>query len=96
MLCNIKPVPFHESDKHIFAKIPGGVRTPGPPPPPPWIRPWCSSQEAESREIVSYQKFFLNRCRSKMNMFKLKVFFPFLPIFTTALTLTAETPWGLL
>ena len=34
MLCNIKPVPFHESDKHIFAKIPGGggVRTPGPPP----------------------------------------------------------------
>ena len=22
MLCNIKPVPFHESDKHIFAKIP--------------------------------------------------------------------------
>ena len=31
MLCNIKPVPFHESDKHIFAKIPGGVRTPGPP-----------------------------------------------------------------
>ena len=33
MLCNIKPVPFHESDKHIFAKIPGGVRTPGAPPP---------------------------------------------------------------
>ena len=33
MLCNIKPVPFHESDKHIFAKIPGGVRTPGFPPP---------------------------------------------------------------
>ena len=31
MLCNIKPVPFHESDKHIFAKIPGGVRTHGPP-----------------------------------------------------------------
>ena len=30
MLCNIKPVPFHESDKHIFAKIPGGVGTPGP------------------------------------------------------------------
>ena len=38
MLCNIKPVPFHESDKHIFAKIPGGVRTPGP---PLWIRPCC-------------------------------------------------------
>ena len=35
MLCNIKPVPFHESDKHIFAKIPGGIRTPGSPPPPP-------------------------------------------------------------
>ena len=31
MLCNIKPVPFHESDKHIFAKIPGGS---GPPVPP--------------------------------------------------------------
>ena len=31
MLCNIKPVPFHESDKHIFAKIPEGVRTPVPP-----------------------------------------------------------------
>ena len=34
MLCNIKPVPFHESDKHIFAKIPRGgrgFRTPGPP-----------------------------------------------------------------
>ena len=31
MLCNIKPVPFHKSDKHIFAKIPGGVRTPSPP-----------------------------------------------------------------
>ena len=40
MLCNIlKPVPFHESDKHIFAKIPGGVRTPGPPPPPPPLDP---------------------------------------------------------
>ena len=34
MLCNIKPVPFHESDKHIFAKIPGEVRTPVSPPPP--------------------------------------------------------------
>ena len=33
MLCNIKPVPFHESDKHIFAKIPGGGS--GPPVPPP-------------------------------------------------------------
>ena len=32
MLCNIKPVPFHESDKHIFAKIPGGGS--GPPVPP--------------------------------------------------------------
>ena len=30
MLCNIKPVPFHESDKHIFAKIPGGGGGPDP------------------------------------------------------------------
>ena len=34
MLCNIKPVPFHESDKHIFAKIPGGGGGSGPPVPP--------------------------------------------------------------
>ena len=34
MLCNIKPVPFHESDKHIFAKIPGGGSGPPVPPPP--------------------------------------------------------------
>ena len=33
MLCNIKPVPFHESDKHIFAKIPGGGPDPRSPPP---------------------------------------------------------------
>ena len=29
--------PNHESDNHFFAKIPGGVRTPGH---PLWIRPW--------------------------------------------------------
>ena len=34
MLCNIKPVPFHESDKHIFAKIPGGGVFPDPRSPP--------------------------------------------------------------
>ena len=28
--------PNHESDNHFFAKIPGGVPTPGP---PLWIRP---------------------------------------------------------
>ena len=43
MLCNIKPVPFHESDKHIFAKIPGGVRTPGPPPLDPPMLSVCLS-----------------------------------------------------
>ena len=32
MLRNIKPVPFHESDKHIFAKIPGGGPDPRSPP----------------------------------------------------------------
>ena len=32
MLCNIKQVPFHESDKHIFAKIPGGDPDPRSPP----------------------------------------------------------------
>ena len=32
---------------------------------------WCSSQEAESREIsISCKNLFLNRC--KINMFKLK------------------------
>ena len=30
MLCKIKPVPFHESDKHIFDKIPGGGGGPDP------------------------------------------------------------------
>ena len=35
MLCNIKPVPFHESDKHIFAKIPGGGGGGSGPPVPP-------------------------------------------------------------
>ena len=34
MLCNIKPVPFHESDKYIFAKIPGGGGGPDPRSPP--------------------------------------------------------------
>ena len=33
---------------------------------------WCSSQEAESREIsISYKNLFLNRC--KINTFKLKL-----------------------
>ena len=39
MLCNIKPVPFHESDKHIFAKIPGGDPDPRSPPLDPPIKP---------------------------------------------------------
>ena len=54
MLCNIKPVPFHESDKHIFAEIPGGwgggggggglFRTPPSPPlyPPMKSKPFTS------------------------------------------------------
>ena len=54
MLCNIKPVPFHESDKHIFAKIPGGGGS-GPPVPPPLdlpmgmcrARPDCTYVEAD-------------------------------------------------
>ena len=34
---------------------------------------WCSSQEAESREIsISCKNLFLNRC--KINLFKLKLF----------------------
>ena len=36
MLCNIKPVPFHVSDKHIFAKNSGGG---GPDPRPPPLDP---------------------------------------------------------
>ena len=36
-----------------------------------WREYWCSSQEAESREIsISCKNLFLNRC--KINMFKLK------------------------
>ena len=41
MLCNTKPVPFHESDKHIFAKIPGGGGGPDPRSPsldPPMVK----------------------------------------------------------
>ena len=55
MLCNIKPVPFHESDKNIFAKIPGGVRTPGfpPPPPPPPPGPPMMSYGQQNRESVT-------------------------------------------
>ena len=51
MLCNIKPVPFHESDKHIFAKIPGGggvfpdPRSPPPLDPPMRNRPSCGECE---------------------------------------------------
>ena len=39
MLCNIKPVPFHESDKHILPKFQGGSGPPVPPPPldPPML-----------------------------------------------------------
>ena len=46
MLCNIKPVPFHESDKHIFAKIPGGGASPPPldPPMQPILFYWTMSQ----------------------------------------------------
>ena len=56
MLCNIKPVPFHESDKHIFAKIPGGggVRTPGPP-----------SGSAHARILLTLQKVVLT-CRGNI------------------------------
>ena len=36
---------------------------------------WCSSQEAESREIsISCKNLFLNRC--KINMFKLNKYLP--------------------
>ena len=54
MLCNIKPVPFHESDKHIFAKIPGGVRTPGPPPlDPPMITEHAKENSWPSPKLMS-------------------------------------------
>ena len=53
MLCNIKPVLFHKSDKHIFAKIPGGVRTPGPPPLDPPMT------------LNSIPNIFLNTCIKK-------------------------------
>ena len=57
MLCNIKPVPFHESDKHIFAKIPGGGGGSGPPVPPLWIRPWVESKVLLSRNELRKWRF---------------------------------------
>ena len=57
MLCNIKPVPFHESDKHIFAKIPGGVRTPGP---PLWIRPCFHLGEYFFEGNLNFHNHLLN------------------------------------
>ena len=65
MLCNIKPVPFHESDKHIFAKIPGGGGS-GPPVPPLWIRPWCYSYNPErqgGKPLLSVLKTLICRGR---------------------------------
>ena len=56
MLCNIKPVPFHESDKHIFAKIPVGVRTPGPPPlDPPMIPDQRISGSYSRKSTINYR-----------------------------------------
>ena len=51
MLCNIKPVPFHESDKHIFAKIPGGGGVPDPRSPP--LDPPMSPMQKHVRKVVS-------------------------------------------
>ena len=53
MLCNIKPVPFHESDKHIFAKIPGGGVS-GPPVPPLWIRPCVIHLTQHKLQIIVF------------------------------------------
>ena len=80
MLCNIKPVPFHESDKHIFAKIPGGVRTPGP---PLWIRPWyipiAISLTVHVYKGFSYGIIYFDPSQLYFNLigllFKYKVFF---------------------
>ena len=62
MLCNIKPVPFHESDKHIFAKIPGGVRTHRSPPldPPMYIYLSCHFEVIKSyRPVLASFPFLL-------------------------------------
>ena len=48
MLCNIKPVPFHESDKHIFAKIPGG----GSGPPVPTLDPPIHRYSALTYDVM--------------------------------------------
>ena len=55
MLCNITLVPFHESDKHIFAKIPAGVRTPVP---LLWLRP-CTVWTSTESEDPEYNKHSL-------------------------------------
>ena len=41
--------PNHESDNHFFAKIPGGVRTPGP---PLWIRPCFTKWQNFGRDQI--------------------------------------------
>ena len=58
MLCNIKPVPITNLITTFFAKIPGGVQTPGP---PLWIRP-CYSTVSSSLPLqpiqVTHSVFF--------------------------------------
>ena len=55
---------------------------------------WCSSQEAESREIsIRGKNLFLNRC--KINMFKLKlnkkIISPFVSIYDNIALFAAES-----
>ena len=57
MLCNIKPVPFHESDKHIFAKIPGGGS--GLPAAPPLDPPMLSVCLSVSLAVTEYRSSLL-------------------------------------
>ena len=58
--------PNHESDNHFFAKIPGGVRTPGPPPLDP---PLVIYNVAYLFKSINHKTELLNYSRSEVYLF---------------------------
>ena len=80
MLCSIKPVPFHESDKHIFAKIPGGGPDPRSPPlDPPMIWKWirCCNEVRIHDDCVIKRDVYPQKMHScSKNISGISVFVP--------------------